>query len=106
MTGHRPGGSFGVHGSAWVQEVCDISDVDAQFQVAVWQFPDVQRIVNILAAGRIHAADGQVPQVLPAHARTCPDQHNLRHISLGNSLAIYGLSNLHCRRYSTHFNEP
>ncbi len=55
-----------------MEEVGDISDVHAQFQVAVGQFADVQRIVNVLAARWVHAADGQVPQVLPTRARTCP----------------------------------
>ncbi len=53
-----PGGSFRVHGSGRVQEVGDVCYVHAQLQCTVGQGADVQGVINVLAPGRIHAADG------------------------------------------------
>ena len=61
-----PGGSLSIHGGAGCQEVGDVSDVHAQLQGAAGQGADVQGVVDVLAARGVHAADGQVAQVLPA----------------------------------------
>ena len=64
--GDLPGGSLGIHGGAGRQEVGDVSDVHAQLQGPPGQGADVQGVVDVLAARGVHAADGQVAQVLPA----------------------------------------
>ena len=41
----------------------DVSDVDADLQIAIFKRPAVQGVVNVRTAGRIHAADVQMTQV-------------------------------------------
>ena len=64
--GGLPGGGLGIHGGAGRQEVGDVSNVHAQLQGAAGQGADVQGVVDVLAARGVHAADGQMAQVLPA----------------------------------------
>ena len=47
----------------WFNEMRDVSDVDADLQIAIFQRPAVQRVVYVRTAGRIHAADVQMTQV-------------------------------------------
>ena len=42
----------------------------ADLHSAPWQLTDVQRIVDVLAARRIHTAYGQMPQILSARNAT------------------------------------
>ena len=71
-----PAGSLVIHGRAGQQEVGDVRDVHAQLLVAIGQGPDVQGIVDVLAAGRVDAAHGQVSQVLPKPPSPQPVSHS------------------------------
>ena len=62
-----PGGGLSIHGSAWQKKMSDVSNVHAKLQGPPGQGADVQGVVDVLAARGVHAADGQVAQVLPAH---------------------------------------
>ena len=61
-----PQGRLLVHGGVGLEEVGDVRDVDAHLHVAARQRPHVQRVVDVLASRRVHAADAQSAQILPA----------------------------------------
>lgn len=61
-----PDGCFLVHGSLWLEEGGDVSDMHAQLQSPPWQLTHVQRIIDVSAARRVHTTNTEIPQVLPA----------------------------------------
>ena len=61
-----PDRSLIIHCSHWQQEVGHVSNVDAKLQIPIGQLSDMQSIIDVLTAGRVHTANGKVPQILPA----------------------------------------
>ena len=64
-----PDRSLIIHCSHWQKEVGHVSNVDAELQVPVGQLSDMQGIIDVLTAGRVYTAYGQVPQILPASSQ-------------------------------------
>ena len=52
----------------------DVSNVHAQLQGPPGQGADMQGVIDVLAARGVHAADGQVAQVLPAQGARVREQ--------------------------------
>ena len=61
-----PDGGLVIHGCHRQQEIGDISNVHSQLEVAAGKLTHMQGVINVFAAGRINATDGQMPQVFPA----------------------------------------
>lgn len=61
-----PDGGLIIHCSGRQQEVGDISNVHPELDVAIGQLLYMQGVINVLASGRVHTADWQVPQIFPA----------------------------------------